>query len=409
MKSDVIIVGGGASGLVAAIVCARNGSKVTILEHKDKIGKKILATGNGKCNYTNLYQEKECYRCDEDTFVMEALGCFGTQETVAFFKELGIYPKDKNGYLYPNSEQASSILDVLRMELDHFGVVIQCGEHVKHIVKKNNGFQVKTQNGSYESNKVILSTGGCASSDLGSDGSGYLLAKTFGHHIIDVVPALTALRSQKKYFKAVAGVRVEAKLTLLVEGKIMDVQEGELQLTNYGISGIPVFQLSRFASKALHNNKNVSVLIDLLPYLTMEETYSMWSDRIEGNGYKTLEQSMIGLLNRKLVTTVIKEAGLDLHTLASKLTRQQVNKLVCTIKGLSVTIDAANPFENAQVSAGGVSVKEIDASTMESKLVPGLYLTGELLDVDGICGGYNLQWAWTTGYLAGINAGKELK
>ena len=241
-----MIVGGGASGLMAGIAAARQGSKVTIIEHKDRIGKKILATGNGKCNYTNLYQEPECYRGEDSTFAMKVLSHFDIECTI--------------GYLYPNSEQASSVLDVICMELTHLNIEVICNEKVESITKRNDIFYIRTNQANYNAKKVILSTGGMASSELGSNGSGYQLAKQFGHKIIKPVPALVQLKSNASYFKSLAGVRVNANLSLYVEDQLVAKENGELQLTNYGVSGIPIFQLSRFASRAIEEKKTVHII-----------------------------------------------------------------------------------------------------------------------------------------------------
>jgi flavoprotein, HI0933 family len=409
LQSDVIIVGGGASGLTAAISCARqvrNSQKtvITILEQKDRVGKKILATGNGKCNYTNLYQDDLVYRGDEPAFAKYILDQFGVEDTIGFFRDLGIYPKEKKGYLYPNSEQASSILDVLRLELSQLKVNLVCNVHVNSIEKRKNCFSLKTNGETYQAKRVILSTGGCASSDLGSDGSGLTIAKQLGHHISEPVPALSALKCHGDYFKTLAGVRTEALVILYVDNQIAAKEKGEVQLTNYGISGIPVFQLSRFAGKALRLHKKVSAVLDFMPDAEPEELHRMLYVRCKKCGYKTMEEQFIGLLNKKLSLVLLKEANISGKQLSSELTKNQMEKLTETIKGFKVNIYDTNSFENAQVMAGGVVTKEIDSKTLESKLMPGLFLTGELIDIDGTCGGYNLQWAWSTGMIAGKNA-----
>ncbi|ROR29319.1 hypothetical protein EDD66_103255 [Mobilisporobacter senegalensis] len=415
MASDIIVVGGGASGLVAAIAAARAGRKVTILEHKDRIGKKILATGNGKCNYTNLHQEPSCYRGEDPAFAWNVINDFGVEDTITFFKELGIYPKERNGYLYPNSEQASAVLDVLRLELEFLNVEIICNEHVKSIqsIIDNKGkpdckniFRIKTDSNTYDTHKIILATGGMASGDLGSDGSGYLLAKQLGHTIVPVVPALVQLKSKESYFKALAGIRVQSMITLFIDGKQYSKNQGELQLTNYGVSGIPIFEISRYASRALEQRKKVHLIVDFLPGIESDELFRLIEERVSLNGYKNVEELFIGLLNKKLIFVIIKEAKIDLNKLSIKLNKKEINELVNTIKNFKVSVYEANSFGNAQVSAGGVSTEEVDNHTMESKLVQGLYLVGELLDIDGTCGGYNLQWAWSSGYIAGTNAAK---
>ncbi|MDO5291834.1 MAG: NAD(P)/FAD-dependent oxidoreductase [bacterium] len=404
MNYDIIVVGGGASGLVAAITAAKRRQKVLILEHKDKIAKKILATGNGKCNYTNTYYDDTVFRGDSPAFVLPVLEQFTVNDTIRFFEELGVYPKDRNGYLYPNSGQAQTILDVLRMEIERLNVEVICEEHVASIKKQKQGFVVTSNKKSYQASSVILATGGKASENLGSDGSGYELSKAFGHHITPIVPALTALRSNMKCFKMVAGVRTDVTLTLLVDGKKAAVESGELQLTDYGISGIPVFQISRYATRGLHDKKKVEVEIDYLPGLSYKEVTSFLYERKSLRGKKRLEEFLIGLLNSKLCAMLIKEAGLDPKKQVADVTNKELNALASKIKKFVVTIDSANSFDKAQVCAGGVDTKEIEPKTMESKLVKGLYFAGELVDIDGTCGGYNLQWAWSSGYVAGMHA-----
>lgn len=421
MINDIIIVGAGASGMVAAILAAREKRNVILLEQKDRIGKKILATGNGKCNYTNEYQGKECYHSENSSFPMEVLASFGKSETIAFFQELGIYPKVKKGYIYPNSEQAAALLDVLRMELERHRVPIFCETTVKQIKKKQkNGttfFEVVCeQEGkkecNYTSKRVILSTGGKASPKLGSDGSGYFLAKQLGHSITTVVPALIGLKAKETYFRALAGVRTEASITLWINQEEVIKEVGELQLTNYGISGIPVFQISRYANLALESDKkqknSIICEIDFLPNMKSSEIQSFF-ETMKRHSDKTIEDSMVGLLNKKLNIVLLKKANISLQKSIHKLTKEEWNTLIFTIKHFPVTIIGNNGFEQAQVTAGGVNTKEINRKTMESKKVKGLYLTGELLDVDGICGGYNLQWAWSTGVIAGKAASLELE
>lgn len=404
-KSDVIIIGGGASGLVAAIVAARLDRSVTILEHKEKIGKKLLATGNGKCNYTNRNQQMECYRGDDSEFVVPILKQFGLQQTLDFFQDLGIYPKEKNGYFYPFSEQASSVLEVLSLELAYLKVKVKGNEHVIGITKEKE-FHVMTSTYTYLADTVILATGGCSSKVLGSDGSGYDIAKALGHHITPLVPALTSLCSKKWFFKDLAGARIEAVVELYEFTTLICKEKGEVQFTNYGISGIPVFQISRFAGKALNQKKPVSVVLDFMPEVNGEQLHKLFWKRCQSCGYRTIEEQFIGLLNRKLGAVIIKEAGLKGSSLSSQLTKDQIMEVTKLIKHFPIQIDKTNSFENSQVTAGGIVTKEINPETLESNLVPGLFFCGEIIDIDGTCGGYNLQWAWSSGYVAGKNVGK---
>jgi len=441
VEYDVIIIGAGASGLMAAIAAARLGSSVLVIEQKDKAGKKILATGNGKCNFTNLHQSPECYRSDDSAFAMKVLSCFDVTETIRFFKELGIYPKEREGYLYPNSEQAASIVSVLMMECDRLKVQFQFNETVKEIKKpyytvitealageeghkaadrnKNSLYNsgknkpsaliqnITIKQQTYYANKLILAAGGCASPKLGSDGSGYQLAKTLGHTIIKPLPALVQLVSPDKYCKTVSGVRTSAVVTVLAEHMQMAKETGEIIFTDYGISGIPVMQISRFAAKALDQGKKVYLHLDFLPEIPENELFALIKQRIKQNTNKTLEEMMIGLLNHKLSYIIITQAKLDPYKPGRLISDQDIEKLVQYCKEFEMMITDTNSFENAQVCTGGVSTREIDDRTMESQLQKGFYLAGELVDVDGTCGGYNLQWAWSSGFVAGTSAGKK--
>lgn len=407
MKSrKVMVVGGGASGLVAAIAAAREGANVTIIEHKDRVGKKILSTGNGRCNLTNEYMRAECFRGDDSSIVTKVLSQFGYKETIAFFEELGVLLKSRQGYIYPISDQASTILDALRIEIERLHVKIVSEEHVRDIEKTKNGFYLKTDKQSYSCDAVILATGGKASPVLGSDGSGYNLAKGFGHSISPVVPALVQLIGKGTYFKQVAGVRTNATVTLYVGGEPVVSDKGELQLTNYGISGIPVFQISRYAAKALHDKKTAMVSLNFLPTMTESELKEYIAKRKETHGYRTAEDFFLGMFHKKLTVMLLKAANIPLHVAANEISNESWEKILELIQYFPVEIEDTNAYEQAQVCAGGVRTNEIDEDTMESLYEKDLYLAGELLDVDGICGGYNLQWAWATGYIAGKNAAK---
>lgn len=425
MDYDVIIIGAGASGLMAAIAAARKGSNVLVIEQKDRAGKKISATGNGKCNYTNLIQLPACYRGEDSAFAMKVLSHFDVQETIRFFEKLGIVPRERDGYLYPNSEQAASVVQVLLMECRRLGVIFAYEEKAEKVIPmggfpegKNNKqvYEVKTKaiseqakDNTYRAGSLILAAGGCASPKLGSDGSGYQLAVSLGHTLIQPLPALVQLQSDEKYCKTLSGVRTTGNITVLVEGTVVAREEGELVFTDYGISGIPVLQVSRFAAKALDKKDKVSLAIDFLPQDNVETVISMLMERITGSKDKTLEQMMVGLFNDKLSFIMIKQAKLDPEMDCSRMTEQEIRRLSLLTKKFRMSITDTNHFENAQVCAGGVPAAELDETTLESKVKNGLYITGELVDVDGTCGGYNLQWAWSTGYLAGSAAGGRNK
>lgn len=407
MKKQVVIVGGGASGLMAGIAAAREGADVTILEHMDRVGKKLLSTGNGRCNMTNLSLRAEYYRCSQRQFPMKVLDRFSVWDTLTFFDELGIVTKNRNGYIYPNSEQASSVLDTLRIEAEHRGVKIVVSCQPRRITKSGKGqFLVETKDKSYRADCLILATGSKAAPVTGSDGSGYDLAAAFGHRIIRPLPALVQLRCEGKFFKQLAGIRCEAVVKLKCDGKILAADEGELQLTDYGISGIPTFQISRFASVALSEGRKVSAVIDFFPTRSMEDTRQFLRQRAKNMGYRSAGDFLTGVLNKKLSSVLLKLSGINPEETVGQIKPAMLERLVNQMKLFEAAVTATNSFEQAQVCCGGVDTREVKPETMESRLTAGLYLTGELLDVDGICGGYNLQWAWSTGAIAGRCAGR---
>lgn len=405
-RRHVIIVGGGASGLVAAISAARCGARVTIVEQKDRVGKKILSTGNGRCNLTNEYMTADCFRGDDTSIVAKVLEQFGYQETMQFFEELGVILKARQGYVYPISDQASTILDVLRMEVARLGVHLLLEQSVTAIVPSQKGFAVKTTKTSLTGDAVILATGGKAAPTLGSDGSGYALAKELGHHLSPVVPALVQLKGKGNFWKQVAGVRTQAKVSLYVDQQFVADDTGELQLTNYGISGIPVFQISRYAAKGLQEKKFVTAEIDFMPHMSESEFDCFMKERIKTHGHKMTEDFLIGVFHKKIIGLLLKVAQLSNSDEVNQIEETKWQAVIKLCKHFRVEIEATNDFEQAQVCAGGVKTSELNASTMESLCMDNLYLTGELLDIDGICGGYNLQWAWSTGYIAGKFAAK---
>ena len=401
MRTRIAIVGGGASGMMAAISAAEHGAEVWIYESKDRLGKKILATGNGKCNFTNLVQEDSCYRGKDSSFSKCIREAFTVEQTLEFFKKIGIEPKVKNGYVYPNSEQAASVADALVMELRAKRVkVVQ--EQVYSIKGEEGAFLVKSEHGLNEFDKVILCCGSPAGMKNPKDFSGYSLAERFGHHITELIPALVQLRCKEKWFKTISGVRTEGVVTVYENGKEIATEKGELLFAEYGLSGIPVFQVSRFAGEALNRGSKVLCKIDLLPGYTKEELESLLLNRFETLKNRTAEELLVGLHNHKVNYVLLKELGIDPIADSKKAyQKDDFSKLATLYKELNCHVTELNPFANAQVCAGGVDTSEIDNQTMESKLVKGLYFAGELVDVDGTCGGYNLQWAWSSGYVAG--------
>ena len=397
----VAVIGGGAYGMMAAVTAASEGARVILLEHKDRIGKKILSTGNGRCNFTNIHQEPICYHSEDPLFPWEVVEKFNAQAVISFFLQLGVYSKNRNGYIYPNSDQASAVLDAFRMELDRLKVEIRTGVECREIRPGKKGFTVLTDQGPVRADRVILCAGSKAAPTTGSDGSGYNLAKKLGHRIIPVLPALTALKCEEKFFKSIAGVRANGSVSIWSGGECIAKDTGEIQLTDYGISGIPVFQVSRYASKLLYEKKETDAVLDFMPDFTKEQTNAFLRARAKTRPDKSAEMFLIGLFHKKLCDLWIRLSEIPRQRKAGELTEDEIARLTGLIKEFRVRVRETNPYDKAQVCCGGVDTREVNPETLESVYVPGVYFAGEILDVDGMCGGYNLTFAWASGYVAG--------
>jgi hypothetical protein len=412
-RFDCAVIGAGASGMMAAITAARCGRRVLLIEHGKKAGRKLLATGNGKCNFTNAYMDVSCYHGDDSLFPL--LDCFSKDETISFFHEIGVYPKEKKGYYYPNSEQAAAVVGALEKELKRLHVTLLLETEIFGITNKttsgirendktgsnhNYDFLLETSAGKYQTRTLVFATGLLASPKLGSDGSSFDLIKGFGHHFTKIVPALCGFYADGLDWKSIAGVRCDACVTVYVEGKAVASDTGELQLTDYGISGIPVFQVSRYASLALAQKKKVEASIRFLPELSVETLQQEFAFRL-GRSSSGMEayDLLDGLLNQKLIPVLLRKAGLSERERVTDL--EHIRPLAKLLSDCRITLVKPRDYAFAQVCAGGIDTKDIYTDTLMSRLVPGLFFCGELLDVDGICGGYNLQWAWSSGYVAG--------
>lgn len=407
MGRKVAVVGGGAAGMMAAVQAAYAGARVTVYERNDRVGKKILSTGNGKCNFSNEDMRAACYYGSGAGYVDGFYKQFGVAETKTFFRELGMRIKDRNGYLYPASEQAATVLDVLRYEMERLGIEICAGCRVTGIDGPGNpGYRLtlETETTAYKKrtyDAVILACGGRAAPKTGSDGTGLAMAKRLGHRIVPTVPALTALRCGETFWKQVAGVRCEARLMLYIDGNGVSSVQGELQLTDYGISGIPVFQFSRIAAYALQEGRTVTVKIDLMPDPGAADTQeAFWAQRWERQKRQSMEQFVTGTVNKKVGLLLLKLAGIRETETVCEIEGARRRKLEQLFHAFEVTVKGTNSFEQAQVCAGGVDFAEV-TDRLESVRRPGLFFAGEILDIDGICGGYNLQWAWSSGAVAG--------
>ncbi len=395
----IVIIGGGASGLLAAIYAKSDSNEVIILERNDTLGKKILATGNGRCNYWNSNQELDHYHSSNKELISNIINSSNQKEILNFFDKLGIVPKIKNGYYYPYSNQASSIRNSLIKEIEKLNIKVITNYKVTEIIKKDK-FIIYSDNNTIEVDKIIIATGGKASPKTGSDGIGYDLVKSFNHTIIKPLPALVQLKSNAKFLKDWDGIRSDCIITHLENDKIIATEEGEIQLTSYGISGICTFNLSSKIIRGLDKNNKEEVIINFLPFLK-EEPLNWFKERSKKMKNPTIENLLEGIINYKLIKVILTNSNINKDRKFNTLTEEEVKQLVKNMISLKLSITDYNSFDNAQTTSGGVPLTEIDLSTCESKKMKNLYLTGELLDIDGTCGGYNLGFAWISGMLAG--------
>lgn len=389
----VVIIGGGASGMMAAIQAARTGAAVTLLEHNEKPGKKILATGNGRCNLTNLVQEPSRYRSSQPDFPWKIITQYPLEDTLAFFSELGIYTKDRNGWVYPYSDQAAGVAQVLELEARHQKVKIKTTEEVTDILREDGQYLVKTATWQYPCNSVIISCGSSASNVEGSSTTGYELAEKLGHTVVKPLPSLCGIRGKDNYYAKWTGSRMDGRITLEIDGETVGEEQGEILFTEYGISGIGVFQLSRYAVRGTDEGKIATYHLDLMPQLTKEELVKLLLDRQQAGSYKNPQELLIGLLPRKMIDVLVKKT-------------YEPEKIAERLKDWQVPVKGAYALQQAQICSGGVDPREL-TEQLESRLHPGIYFTGEVIDVDGPCGGYNLQWAWSSGAVAGRAAAEE--
>lgn len=406
---EVVIVGGGASGLVAAIVAARRGAKVCIIERLNRIGKKILVTGNGRCNMTNTDIRAKYYHSNSGVDIEGVLNRFGYDETEKFFKELGIMPLREGRRVYPLSEQATSVVDVLRMELDRLGIEVIPDTKIVEMKQTKKGWKLLSEIGQcFEAKTVIMATGGMTNASLGCDGLGYELLRHVGHTLQRPFPILVHLISPTPYCKMMKGTKVKANASIFVKGKLERMEYGEVLFTEDGLSGPPIFQLSRVASLAAIEKKKAEVRLDLFPNLSEDVLISMLYERITQHPERTIENFLIGMVHKRTIMPLLKAAKIDsIHRPIENLEYEEIRALVQTMKGLSFEIEGTRNYKFAQVTAGGISADEIDFNTMASLKAENLYITGEVMDVDGDCGGYNLQWAWATGYIAGESVSRK--
>lgn len=404
---DVAVIGGGAAGMMAAIRSAEAGASVVVLEKNASLGKKILITGNGKCNYTNSRQGQFAYRGTDPAFAVKVVESFGHDETVRYFQKLGIEPFDKNGYFYPASGQASSVRDVLLMRLKYLEVRLQTDSMVRGIRRNlDDTFQIFCQNvkgnqkHTVSAKTVILTTGGKAAPSTGSTGDGYYWVEQLGIHCCKCVPALVGLHASDSCLSLLAGIRCQGTASAWVDGRKLSEDTGEIQYNKDGLSGIPILQISRFLAWSLDAHKDIQVHIRLLPEagdlrILLQERFLLY-----GAG-KTALEAMCGLLPEQMSEVLLRQAEIKSDQPAVQVSSGAIHCLADLMEDWPFHITSTCGFKRAQTTAGGICTDELDSTSMQSMKVPGLFAAGEVVDVDGICGGYNLQWAWSSGTVAG--------
>lgn len=407
---EIIIVGGGASGLTAAITANDMGKDVAVLEGSDRIGKKILTTGNGRCNITNKNLSMNNYHSLNNCFFRHVLDEFNYRDTIDFFNLLGLpLITLDDGKTYPMSLQASSVLDIFRMAIEDREIPVYLNSKVKSIIKGKDIFKVICDNQNFECNGLILCTGGKSAANTGSDGSGFVLSQKLGHHIITPVPSLVQLKLKYNHLKALSGIKFDGSCELSIDKKSVRKDYGEILFTDYGISGPPILQISGLASRGLLQEKNISLKIDMFPDLTENKLISFFENHWGILGYRSVCDSLIGIINKRMIPVILKEALLDnIHKPASDLTWKEKSRIYSLLKSWTFIVYDTNSFKNSQVTSGGIDTLEVNPLTLESNIVKDLYFAGEILDVDGDCGGFNLQWCWSSGVISARNAARKL-
>ncbi len=392
---DILIVGGGASGLAAALEAAKYGH-VTVLERAGRVGRKLAVTGNGRCNLTNLSMGQEHYHGGEPGFSHYALERFGPEETREFFRGLGLVTvAEPSGRVYPHSDQAGSVVDVLRLAAAGRGVKLQCGVEVRRIRREQGGFAAETDAGLLRADRVIVAAGGAAAPRAGGSEAGYRLLEGLGHTCTRLTPSLVQLKTENAFTRPLKGVRADAGVEVERGGRTVAASAGEVQFTDYGLSGPAIFEVSRDAARS----PGCVIRLDLLRQVELSQLVSMLRQRRDRG--LTNENLFTGILHNKVGRTLVTGLGWSLAAPVSALTEEDLLRAARAVKGVTLRVTGSMGMEGAQVTAGGVRTEEFDPETMESRLVPGLFACGEVLDVDGDCGGYNLQWAWSSGRLAG--------
>lgn len=401
----IAVVGGGASGMMAAIAAAGQGAHVTLFERQARVGRKLAATGNGRCNLSNSHADPSHYHGEEAGFCRAVLEQEGAAQSLARFLEMGLLTtEEEDGRVYPMSDHAGSVVDVLRFSLDALGVKVYCGSPVKSLKKTPEGFLLQTEEQQHFAERMIVSCGGKAGGKLGGGADGYRLLESFGHSCTDLYPALVQLRTEGNVTRGLKGVRTQARVFVRHGKRLIAEEQGEVQFTEYGLSGPAIFTVSREAAR----KPGTTVSLDLFPAMGIDDLFDLLKRRTENRPGLTLDDLFTGTVQNRLGRVLVSSAGLS-GAIPLSESAGVLKMLAERAKDFSFRIIGDLGFDQAQVTSGGIRTREFDPKTLESKLCPGLYACGEVLDVDGDCGGYNLQWAWSSGWVAGKSAAGDGK
>lgn len=397
------IIGAGASGMTAALAAAQSPSNhILLFERQARVGRKLQATGNGRCNLTNLHAGGDSYHGNDASFAAPALNKFSVEKTLQWFRRIGLITvSEDNGRVYPYSDQANSVVDILRFALQKSNIQLITGEEVTAIRKNSEGFLLHTGQNSYFCHRLIIACGGLAGTKLGGSMSGYKLLRSMGHKATKLRPALVQIKSGWNGCVSLKGVRTNCCATVYCGDQMHAQSKGELQFTEYGLSGPVIFEISRDVCQGI--GKWICCL-DFIPEMDERTLFNELCCRRERG--LPVDELLTGILHNRLGRVLCAAVGIQGQRSSEHLSDEELRSVCDVVKGLEVPLTEPLGMDSAQVTAGGIETSDFDPYTMQSLLVQGLYACGEVLDIDGDCGGYNLQWAWSSGYLAGVSAGE---
>lgn len=401
-ECNVIVIGAGASGMMAALSAEKSGANVVIIERNVSAGKKLAATGNGRCNFTNSDADNMAnYYSENKQAAGRVLSRLPVANILDMFDAMGITPNMEDaGKYFPLSGQASSVVEILERNLADAGVDIIYGTKVNAIDTTGKKLRVIAENSVFEADRVIIAAGGMASPDLGSDGSAYELAKSIGHTVTGLMPVIVQLKTKDGFYKRLNGLRINAEVSLIVEDRVVRKERGDVMFYDYGLSGSTVFRLSCQAAYALAAGKKVWISLNLAPVYTQKALNEYITSRCAGFG-RTAEEMLVGFIHKKLIPLVVDASGTDKQKNTDKFGKREIDVLCRAVSDMRFAVTGTKGWENAQATAGGIPLDEVDIDTLRSKFDSRIGFCGEILDVAGECGGFNLTWAWASGFVCG--------